>query len=373
MSDTTNALLRQAYTLIEDDQLEKAQEILAPLLEEDAENAHLWWVYSHAVQDNAVGMAALERVLELDPQYPGARELKTDAAEAQALDPDLIAFEAVESESDDPATPLAIDDWEDLQPVADVEADGSSSRIRAILVVALLIVVVAGALVISGAVDLNDLLAGILTPSQPQVIVVSEATSEPTVVAIEVEAGPAIEMETTEPLAVAATQDSETSEPVTTASATATEPTATETPAATDTPAATATASDTPEPTPTIDSDSIRIDGFVGLLAGEIDEFTVDRTASGTLPTDLGKTLVIRACAIPGPELQERLKTVLTTVAALTSEMPEDIEAAAAGLINCDDEDASLRIIGVARGVIDAFANDEIEMKDFQRAWQPLY
>ena len=55
MSDTTAALLRQAYSLIENDELEKAQEILAPLLEKDANNVHLWWVYTHAVRDALSG------------------------------------------------------------------------------------------------------------------------------------------------------------------------------------------------------------------------------------------------------------------------------------------------------------------------------
>ena len=130
MSETTNALLRRAYALIENDEREKAQEVLAPLLEEEADNAHLWWVYTHAAQDLAVGQAALQRVLELDPKYPGASELKADFLEAQAKDPDLIALEADEAGGSDSATPLDIDDWEDLQPIAEADAEGSSARVR---------------------------------------------------------------------------------------------------------------------------------------------------------------------------------------------------------------------------------------------------
>lgn len=369
MSDTTNALLQQAYTLIEKDEREKAQEVLASLLEEDADNAHLWWVYTHAAPDAAVGLAALERVLELDPQYPGARELKADALEAQASDPDLIAFEAIESGARDAETPLDIDDWEDLQPVAGADAEPSSVRGRVLLLVALLIVIAGGALAISGAVDLNALLSEILTPAQPQVIVVSEATTAPTVLAIEAEAGAALETgaEATAPIIAVATQEAGEDEQLATAAATATKPMATETPAAT------ATASNTPEPTPTIHTDSIRMHGFISMVGQAIEDFVVDRSQSGTLPTELGQTLVIHACAIPGPELQERLRIVLTAIASLAEELPDDIEAAAGGLINCDDPEASLRIIGVARGVIEAFASEEIDGKDFQRAWQPLY
>ena len=59
MSDTSNGILQRAYTHIENDEPEKAQEILAPLLQDDANNAHLWWVYTHAVSDASIGQAAL--------------------------------------------------------------------------------------------------------------------------------------------------------------------------------------------------------------------------------------------------------------------------------------------------------------------------
>ena len=52
--------------------------------------------------------------------------------------------------------------------------------------------------------------------------------------------------------------------------------------------------------------------------------------------------------------------------------IPEDIEAVAAGLLNCDDPDARLRLIGVEVGLIIDFANESIDAKEFQRAWQPL-
>ena len=354
MSESTNALLQQAYRLIENDERVKAQEILAPLLEEDADNAHLWWVYAHAVQDSAIGQAALERVLQLDPQYPGASELKSDVLEAQALDPDLVAFEANEPSGDGEATPLDIDDWEDLQPVADVAEEGSASRAPLILIALLLIAVAAGAFVISGAVDLNALLSEILPPSQPRVIVVSEATSAPTVVDIELEAGAALEMT---PAADEATQEADELAPPPTASATV---------------EAEATATAEPEATPTVSPGSARIRSFVSLVSDEVEDFAIDPLKSGMLQTRLGATLLLRLCAIPGPEFNQRLNQALTAVVSLIDDLPDEIEAVAAGLINCEDADAPLRIIGVARADVVAFANDEIDDKDFQRAWQPL-
>jgi hypothetical protein len=366
MSDTSNALLQQAYTLIENDELEKAQELLAPLLEEDANNVHLWWVYTHAVRDTGIGQAALERVLELDPQYPGARELKVDVLEAQSRDPDLIALEASESSAVQSVADHDLDDWEDLQPVGDSDADSFSSRGRFALLVVLLIVVAGGGLALSGAVDLSQLLVGILPSPEPQVIVVSEPTAEPTSANIEsgATAAPKEATAASEPTAEAGSSETEEREPAETALATMQDLTADVT--------VKPTVVATVEPTLTINADSIRVANFVTLVADVIEDFALDQAASGTLPTTLGTTLIIQVCAIPGPEFNERLNTVLTTVASLAEDLPDDIEAVAAGLLNCDDPSASLRVIGVARSVLSAFASEEIKAKDFQRAWQPL-
>ena len=111
---------------------------------------------------------------------------------------------------------------------------------------------------------------------------------------------------------------------------------------------------------------------YVSLVAAKIEGFTIVRSQSGTLPTKLGNTLVIRICAVPGPELNQGLNAVLSAVASLEKDLPGGIEAVAAGLVNCNDPDSDLRIIGVVRETIEAFANQEIEPKDFQREWQPL-
>ncbi len=371
MSDSNKEILQQAYTLIENGEPEKAQEILAPLLQEDADNAHVWWVYTHAVQDASIGLAALERVLELDPKYPGARELKADVLEAQSKDPDLIALQAGGSGAPDPAaTTIDVDDWEDLQPVADSDENGSSARGRIALLVVLLLVVVGAGLVLSGAVDLSQLLSDILPSPEPQVIVVSESTSEPTAASLAGEAtkAPLAASATSEPMAEAKPQETAASDSEAIAPATEQKPTA----VATERPTATATRDASPTPSPTINSDSIRIASFVSSVAEEIADFTIVPLESGTLPTKLGDTLVIIVCAIPGPEFNQRLNAVLTTVASLEEDLPEEIEAVAAGLVNCDDADAGLRIVGVTRATISAFASEEIDSKDFQRAWQPL-
>ncbi len=372
MSDTSAALLQKAYSHIENDEREKAQEILAPLLEDDANNAHLWWVYTHAVQDASIGQAALERVLEIDPQYPGARELKADVLEAQSKDPDLIPLGAVDAGSEAEATPLEIDDWEDLQPAIESTAAGSSTRLRSFLMAIALVVIAGGAIVLSGAVDLNELIADILpSPAPqvvPQVIVLVESTSEPPSAddARAATAAPDATTEVLAPLEDEASSDAGDAGLAETASQPEREAVPVETAEATASVAASAT------PSPTISPGSDREATFVDWIAEEIAEFPLDASRSGTLPTKLGNTLIVAACAKSGPELNARLANVLSAAASLANRLPEEIEAVAAGLRNCDDADASQRIIGVTRETLLDFANEEINAKEFQSAWQPL-
>lgn len=388
MSDRTNALLQQAYNLIENDEHDRAQEILAPLLEDDGSNAHLWWVYTHAARDAAIGQAALERVLELDPKYPGARELKADVLEAQSKDPDLIALGASESDASFTSAGFEVDDWEALQPVAETDPVGSSSRPRIVLLLVVLIIVAGGAFVISGAVDLDELLSGLLPSPEPQVIVVSEATNEPaessadsivdqpaalseaniaasampetTVVAnaeLDVTAAPALLSEVTDQATTVAPES------------TADAMTELEEPQPVSEPSPAATGETYVDP-PVVSAAEVAV--YVSGIAEAIADFEVDTRRSGVQYLSLGNTLVIRFCAVPGPEFNDRLNVVMNAAVALADDMPEGIQAFGAGLLHCDDPDAKLRIIGVKRRAIIDFANEEIKAKDFQRAWQPL-
>ncbi len=64
--------LRRAYRLIRHDRIDEAQAILRPLLEEDPENIHAWWLMAHATRDHDEVRQALSTVLSLDPHYTNA-------------------------------------------------------------------------------------------------------------------------------------------------------------------------------------------------------------------------------------------------------------------------------------------------------------
>lgn len=368
MSDSTNAILQRAYELIEEEELEQAQELLAPLLETDDKNPSLWWVYSHALRDKSIGQLALDRVLELDPAYPGAKELKEDVLDIQSRDNDFLESDADESLSAQDVVDT-IDDWDDVQPELEESEASPAGRQGAVILAVILFVVAAGiAVVASGTIDISEFLSGILPSPEAEVIVVSAPTVGPA--ASETEAS-----ESTPDIAVGATalpSAEDTDEPTLamTADATVVRETAFATLESTAAKTATATAEADASPAP--DEATNPLAAFVGAVADSISDFEIDRRASAMRNTLLGRTVVIQVCAVPGREFNARLNQVISAMAALADQIPESTEAVAAGLLNCDDDSASLRIIGVPVGDIQQYLAEDIDAKEFQRAWQPL-
>ena len=360
MSESTEAILRRAHELIENNQLDQAQELLAPLLETENDNPAFWWVYSHAVTESGMGIAALDRVLQLDQTYPGARELKADVLAAEALVSDDIET-GLEAAAAQPAftDTSAIDDWETVKPVVEEAATNPrTGRGFVLLVVALLIAASGALLVLSGAVDLSEIVSMFSEPTDEPIIVVVEPTAEPTAtVALE-------------PTATAI-EETATEIPVQTEAAIETEMVGTEEPTAEAT-AEPAIATTQMVETADDEAPPPEVAQFVTLVAAQITDFTIDESQGTSRETELGITIDILICAAPGPEFNERLQAVMNAAVTVNADIPQDIEAFAVSLVNCADENASVRTIGVARSVLDEFAADEIDAKTFQRSWQPL-
>ncbi len=90
---STSEDLKHAYRLIKRDQSEEAQAIIRPILDADPANVHAWWLLAYAVDDPDEVRHALNRVLELDPNYanaPKARDML--AALDQQFPPSEGAF-----------------------------------------------------------------------------------------------------------------------------------------------------------------------------------------------------------------------------------------------------------------------------------------
>ena len=339
MSDSTDAILQAAFDLIEKGELEQAQIALAPLLETENDNPDLWWIYAHAAADSQSGLQALDRVLQLDPDYPGARELREQADLAQS---DSVAAATASVQADDDA-PGDIDDWEDLQPAVERTAQSRKiGRTLTLAVAAVLVIVVGLLLVLSDEVDIAFLTALIAPSPPPQITVISVSTE---------------------------TADSPTAAPTEDAAITPTEIDESPTPAPTETEIpATAAPTETEIPA-AVAPETV---AFITLVSDAMANVEIDETDSGFRITELGNTLVFHVCAVPGPQFQTRLGSVMNAVASLDASIPEDAEAIAVSLMNCADEDATPRAVGVERDMIQSYANEEIDARDFQRSWQAL-
>ena len=350
MSNAKSTALQNAHELIERGELEAAQELLVPLLETDADDAGVWWVYAHAVRDIGIGQAALRRVLELDPLYPGARELAQDMnrLEAPLLANPLTADESLAAQNTD----IDIDDWEDLQPaVGEPQPNQQSARIgTTVLVTALLLLIVGGVLIATGTFDINQLLAGILSTPQPATLV--EASAQPSDT---FSIGTAVPQEEISPIA---TMQEQAAREVEIAGTLVTD----QTPA----PSPTFAPSPTYVPLPKAESD------FVQQVAQQIDAFSLDTQQTFLIHSNVGNTLVLQTCALPGGDFNAKVASIIQAVVTLADEIPAELDALAAGLLNCDDPGASLHLIGTEARLIRDFANGAIDDRAFQREWKQL-
>ncbi|MCY4246849.1 MAG: hypothetical protein OXE95_04630 [Chloroflexi bacterium] len=341
MSNAKATALQNAHDLIERGDLEAAQEILAPFLESDADDAGLWWVYAHAVRESDIGQAALRRVLELDPMYPGARELAQDLTRLDAAflsaDP-LTANESASAQSVD----IDIDDWEDLQPtIGEPQTSQQSARIgTTVLVTALLLLIAGGLLIATGAIDIDQLLSGIATNPQPSTLV-GATTSQPS-------EGDTFSIGTAVPQEDISSADrsAETGETLATAP--------------------------TVRPSPTFAPLPSDASEFVQLVVQQIDDFSLDPRQAFLFDSDAGNTLVLQTCALPGVDFNSKVAAIMQAMVNMADMMPAEFDAVAAGLLNCDDPGASLRLVGVEARLILDFARGAIADRAFQREWRQL-
>lgn len=84
MSQSTTDVVERAYHLVEEGHLIDARRLLEDWLEDNHDDADAWWVYSHAVEDVDAAKNALNNVLRLDPDYPGADDLMEQLREVEA-------------------------------------------------------------------------------------------------------------------------------------------------------------------------------------------------------------------------------------------------------------------------------------------------
>lgn len=329
MSESISGTLDRAYDLIESGNREEARSLLQPLLETHADNPDLWWLYTHAVEDPEEGRAALARVNELDPAYPGAATL-SEASGTPVAPPAASSASGLKSlkslkksgatapppPPDLPVEPPITDMEPDLDEDLDFEDDlatGPSRRRSPLLLVAALVLI----LILVGA---GLVFSGVLSP---------EAEATPTQVA-----------------AVATDTASPTDAPTTNI----TDPTAT----------AVTTA------------DAASAEESIPALALALTDFDLDGEGVSIVQSDLGETVAVSVCTVPGQPFSETLGAIFDAIEDEADALADSTEAVGVTVVNCGDEDGATPLVGVTADDLRALAAGDLSERDFQARLRPL-
>ena len=111
---------------------------------------------------------------------------------------------------------------------------------------------------------------------------------------------------------------------------------------------------------------------FAQSVAAALTDFTLDTNQAFLRDTDAGNTLVLQTCALPGTDFGVKVGALMSAVVAVAEQIPSELDAVAAGLLNCDDANAQLHIIGGEVSLIRDFASGAIDDREFQRGLKQL-
>ncbi len=403
MADTSQ-ILNDAYQHIEDGDFQAARELLEEHRAENENNPDYWWVYAHAVETDEEGRAALQRLLELDPEYPGARTLLSQvsppATATTPLPPPLVEETAF---SEDQFEEFSDDDFAETQPEQRRSLMPLLLGVTAIVIILLLAVLLLPSLLGGGQPDATPTTSIVSQPSarpiiddvtettEPEVeetdeaVVQSTATDEPS----ETEIMPEETDDSPASLFSTATPTEEEVEPTNTATQEDTdEPPASATPVAntevaetedaaaqqqntntpTDTPDETILATPTQEevlPTATVIPTE---DPFYGLDGDALASIGIPADQIAVVDSSLGNTLLFTICAQPGPQASAAIRDILNILLDGEEQLPEDIEAFGFGITDCNGGDVS-RTVGFSREALD---ETEGTVEDAQALLRPI-
>ncbi len=332
MSEATSPVLQRAYELIESGRLPEARELLDDYLLDNPDDTDAWWLYVHAVDDQAQGREALERLAALDPNYPGLSDMRRDVSDAEAgIDitgrtPDFVA---ALDETPSAGSSDAFDDAFDFdsggpEPV-------SSGRRRLLLgLVALLVVAVA----IAAVIALTQLGGG--TPQATQV---------------------AADQTTATPQAAAPTVTTDRGAPTTTASV----PTATIIP---------------PTDVPPTEASGSVIPGLSAEQAQTVTAVMADlpvvEDSSSVMTSSAGETFVLSVCSSgDNRSLRETLPSALGALSGAGDALSGTVEALGIRLEDCEQGNVLLRYVVVDIASASEYAAGNLDETAFAARWEP--
>lgn len=348
--------LQEAYELIEAGDLTSARQLLEEIRSNNVNNPDFWWIYSHAVESEEDGLAALNRVRQLAPNYPGLQNLSQQLGINQPQRPLVPApsTETIESFNND----TDVDEFS--------ETETSTSSLPFYLIAGITVVAIIAALfflsgLFGGSDDgENPTEVAIIEDSSPEPVIptsVAEAVTE------DIEETPTAENLPTEIEDEPTEAPTETEEPVEAEESTeeiATDVEETVPTQAEDEP----TEAPTELPTETEDSDP-----FTSLYP-DLEAFGVPADGIAIEETEIfGDTYVITTCSSIGPVATQNILNIVATLQPVAENIAENIAGIAFNITDCTTETVSLTL-GFDRETVNSYWNDEISQTELQQALQ---
>ncbi|GAB1421174.1 hypothetical protein MASR2M15_13190 [Anaerolineales bacterium] len=373
MTEANNANLDHIHELIEQENYAEARKLIRPLLAADDQNPDLWMLLAYASENPEEGERALEKVAALDPHYPAIQDLMTEVEASRQVDmiteADLDELDDFEDDEflDVPAMPpppllerakvdddfdlddeFELDDDYDLDDIdleEDEEASEDKKKRSPMLLLALLGVFVI--LLIMAAIFLVLSSQSNQAINDPTTAVADNQTIIPLLPDnLSPEATLGTNIEATTDTVVVDTSATEVSEN-----------------------AITPVVEQTEESDLTAEASSL-------VTSPELLEilrpYAVLEDQMGVEMTELGNTLMIPACSVPGPYASEAVDSIVKALSNNLDKVASGVEAFGVRIVSCAVNSLTLRTVGISYANLEQYSNGLLDDKGLQVVLQPL-
>lgn len=327
--------LQEAYDLIESGDLQSARQLLDDIRSDNENNPDFWWIYAHAIQDESDGIAALDRVRQLAPNYSGLQNLSEKIGVSS---PQPQTIQSLRPTTAPPST-ADVQEFYEEDDDFDVEtSDRSGNGLMPFLMIAgiTIVVIVAGLFFVSslfnqdnGEGTATDVASSITDNSPVPIIPTLDSSSVNEIATNTIEAEPTA---TDEPPTVVPTDTDEPATEIPTEEPENTDPFA--------------------DIYSALENSGVPEDGIV-----------FDSTNS------FGDTYLVTTCSVPGPVATQSILNIMDELESVADNLDESAEGFAFAITDCSTNTLRLTL-GFDRATADSYWSGDITQVELQQSLQ---
>ncbi len=351
-SNDTQAALSRAHGLVEAGDLDEARAIVEPILAADPDNADAWWIYAHSVTSPEEGRMALDNVLRLNPNYPGAAELLELADKEAPPRPKITPISHPASVPEAPSRPETFPEPESEAAASAAPSSApppSRGGLPVLPMVAVVVIVILVVLVLLSSVG-----GGTATP-----------TETPTALAAVIVTGTEESAATTEAPTVTALPI-ETTPEITATEAVIPTPMPTEAPTLEAAPATAEVSAEAPVEVTAVSSEAATAD-FTA-VSSALSQFSVAENGIAEEQTSYGNTLIVSVCTAPGRAARTVLVQVMNAYGKASASLDSSVAAIGVRTVDCE-QNAPLQTVAVDLATAQSYAQGGLGDVEFDAKW----